>query len=1684
TFGDHRGSGTTQFNGDVNISSSGFRLDGGRTVNLGNGVNSPTLTWTSGQILFNQTTDGGGRAIGNDTINIAAGATFIASGASANSITFSGASGLDTDTGANSLLNNAGTLRRSGSAGTTTIDVRFNNTGTVQAQTGVLAFAGNVSNRVGGTLTGGIWQVEGTGVLDFTQANSAITTNAADIYLIGNSSVFRMRNNVGSQVTLEETLVTNAAGGALRLQAGRTFTSTANSGNFTNAGLLEVNDSTFTSNTLVNNGVIAGFGNSTITTAAGNQITGTGSIASSFGTLTITRGVNMGAGSVMTVNPGATINLASATAASTIGTLNQNGNLVLGGQNLNVTLDYDNANFGAGNTFAPRANVTGAGQIIGVGAAQSITGNVTGGGNAFTLAFGNVRGGTSSTLNYQIANTGSGASIRGAIQNGSPGLGNISDARLSGAGLTAGNFGPIAAAANSGNLAVTLTAGATGGALSSQSLGLVSNFNNIANQTLAITGFTTVLAQGVAAPAGPINLGNFRVGFPLPAPTTLSVTNSTTGAGAEQLGIGGVVTTGNFAATNVLGSGFVAPGATQAGAVNITMPTGVVGTNSGDVTVQFVSNGQLIDPTFTNQNVNSQSVGLTAQGFLVAQPTLPATVDVGNFRAVQGVGPQAFSITNTAVAPVGFQELLNTTAGGTTGGATLAGSITGLARGDSSSAMSVGFAAGGAAGNRAGTATVNLVSDGAGTSGLGLLNLTAGVVNVTGTAFALAQPNVPTGPLNLGNFRAGAAPTTSISITNTLVAAGFQEGLDVAAGAITGTATISGAPIANLAAGASSNAIVLGLSSLAAGSNSGTVTLNLASNGTTTSGFSPLALPSSLPITINATGWNLAQAGAITPSPVVLGNQRVGGALTQALTVSNIGPVSSFTEGLNASFAANTGNALNNGGSVSLLAGGASNNSSLVVRVDTTAAGARSGTATVSLVSDGTASTLGNTTLASQVINVSGNVYQVAQPTTVAAVNLGNVRAGTNASQTVSITNTLAAPVGFQEGLDVAIGALTGNASGTGSITNLAAGSSSSALSLGLSNVTAGNNSGTVTLDRTSNGTVSGLANLALPGQQVSVSAVGWRLAESSAIAPVSFGSVRVGGAASQALAVTNTAANDGFSERLNASASTASAGVSAAGSFNLLGAGNTNNSSLVVGIDTTSAGARSGTVAVALTSDGSGTSGLGQTPLLAQNVNVSGNVFQVAQPTTVAAVNLGNVRAGTNASQTVSITNTLVAPVGFQEGLDVTIGALTGNASGTGSITNLAAGSSSSALSLGLSNVTAGNNSGTVTLDRSSNGTGTSGLPTLALTGQPVSVSAVGWRLAQANAIAPVSFGSVRVGGAASQALAVTNTAPDDGFSERLNASASTVSAGLSASGSFNLLGTGASNNSSLLVGIDTASAGARSGTVAVALTSDGSGTSGLGQTALATQNVAVSGNVYQVAQPTLSTTTVNFGNFRAGNAQSQAVVISNPLLNATAAFQEGLNANTGATTGQATIAGGPIVNLGAGAAGSNAISVGVSGVAGLNSGTATITFASNGTGTSGLANLALASQQVTVQGTGYRLAQAGNIGPINFGNVLRNSVQERFVTISNTAIADGFSEGLDASFGAFGGPSAGLLSGVGSVSNLAAGGSNGGAMRVVLNTANTGLIGAGTTATINFTSNGTALGLGTTSLGGQTFA
>ncbi len=205
----------------------------------------------------------------------------------------------------------------------------------------------------------------------------------------------------------------------------------------------------------------------------------------------------------------------------------------------------------------------------------------------------------------------------------------------------------------------------------------------------------------------------------------------------------------------------------------------------------------------------------------------------------------------------------------------------------------------------------------------------------------------------------------------------------------------------------------VGVDTSTAGAKNGTVALDYVSNGTGTSGLGNTNAGSQV-LNVSGNVYNVA-VGQTSPSPVTLANQRVGGSNAQQRTVQNTAPVGAFSEALNASFGGNTGAATNNGGSVVNLIAGGANNTNLSVGVNTATAGAQSGTVTINYQTDGTGPN-GNSGLAaisagSQVLNVSGNVYQVAVaqvvPTT---LNFGMVHVGDVVGpQALSVSNT--APV-------------------------------------------------------------------------------------------------------------------------------------------------------------------------------------------------------------------------------------------------------------------------------------------------------------------------------------------------------------------------------------------------------------------------------------------------------------------------------------------------------------------------------------------------------------------------------------------------------------------------------------------------------------------------------------------------
>ncbi|MCX6878881.1 MAG: autotransporter-associated beta strand repeat-containing protein [Verrucomicrobia bacterium] len=119
----------------------------------------------------------------------------------------------------------------------------------------------------------------------------------------------------------------------------------------------------------------------------------------------------------------------------------------------------------------------------------------------------------------------------------------------------------------------------------------------------------------------------------------------------------------------------------------------------------------------------------------------------------------------------------------------------------------------------------------------------------------------------------------------------------------------------------------------------------------------------------------------------------------------------------------------------------------------------------------------------------------------------------------------------------------------------------------------------------------------------------------------VDVGRIHAGGSfGTQALTVTNTAAAGGFSEALGAAFGTLGTGLTATGAVTGIAGGSNNSSSMSVGISDTTAGPKSGTVAVNFTSQAVASSGLSNTALTSQNVTVTGFAYTGQSTWTLAA--------------------------------------------------------------------------------------------------------------------------------------------------------------------------------------------------------------------------------------------------------------------------------------------------------------------------------------------------------------------------------------------------------------------------------------------------------------------------------
>ena len=449
------GSGTTDLQGTstLNGSTSGFylALDGGRVLQ-----NDGTFKWMGGPIDMG--TNPFGTIVGGSTINNSLGATF--NDAVASSIV--------NDTGTN-VFNNAGTFETTFASGTTTIGVMFNNTGTVNAESGTLVLSG------GGTETG-TFAVSTGATIDFESAitlNGTSSTGLGQIQLVSNTLTVNTSASFGSAFTQSGGTLTgtgtvtvtgsaslgSAGGYVLENGSGTTDlqgTSTLNgstSGFYLalDGGRVLQNDGTFNwmggpidmgtnpfgaivGGSTINNSLGATFNDavasSIVNNTGTNVFNNAGTFETTFASGTTTIGVTFNNTGIVNVGTGDTLDAAA--------TINNYGTVVGSISVLPGVIVYNNS----GATWTGSA-LTVNGQIID-GGALNVTGAVTGTGTlsietGATLSFGNSVG-AGLTVNYAGASTvqtSNSAGLAAAIRNFSSGdVLNLSDFAYNGASAT------------------------------------------------------------------------------------------------------------------------------------------------------------------------------------------------------------------------------------------------------------------------------------------------------------------------------------------------------------------------------------------------------------------------------------------------------------------------------------------------------------------------------------------------------------------------------------------------------------------------------------------------------------------------------------------------------------------------------------------------------------------------------------------------------------------------------------------------------------------------------------------------------------------------------------------------------------------------------------------------------------------------------------------------------------------------------------------------------------------------------------------------------------------------------------------------------------------------------------------------------------------------------------------------
>jgi hypothetical protein len=1000
----------------------------------------------------------------------------------------------------------------------------------------------------------------------------------------------------------------------------------------------------------------------------------------------------------------------------------------------------------------------------------------------------------------------------------------------------------------------------------------------------------------------------------------------------------------------------------------------------------------------------------TIYNHATASAAAPNPVAFGQHH-VGDVVTRTLSISNTGTVGAGT-ETLDAAIGNTTGPVTASGAFTALAPGKSdTSHLTVGLTAT-QDGVKSGTAILALLSDSNGIDGIGSTPLASQTIAVSGTLYNYATASL-VAPVNFGVHHVGDKLSTLLSIVNTGTADGFTEKLDASSGGATGSATAAGSFTLLAASATNSTGLTVGLTSVQDGVRSGTAALTLKSDGT---GVDVLGTHTLTTQTIGLTGTLYNYATASTVAAVNFGNRHVGDTLSQALSIINMGTADGFTEALDASIgSASTGITAN--GTFTGLGASVTNSTSLTIGLTSATTGKHSGTAVISLTSDGAGiDNLGTKALTSQTIATTATVFALAAPILSAGtLNFGAVRiGGTLNTGTVTLRDGTAANA-FQESLAYAVSGPS-RVSTTGGAGTIVSGGSAQVAFI-LSTATAGTFAGTpesIALISTGIGT-SGLANTTLTAAAVTLNAKVYAPAVATlGTTSLDFGIVHVGKTAiTKNVGVTNTGTG-GLVDLLTGGKTTDTGSVG--GATFTLGAGLASGAagSLTLSVTPASAGTIAGSAVLGFTSHDAD---LADVAINGGTITVTGTVNNYAtaqvekvggagtltQSGTVFTLNLGSVRQNGQALVgDLGVLNAVAGPADLLSGSFAVAGTTGFSNAGFSAFSGLGAGADERLQVVTLNTGSVGVFSETITLaGTGSNASGYAG----ALTAETVTVTGTVSLSNYATAIATLgttslNFGKVHVGANANQSVGITNTAT--GALVDLLTGGTATNSGAVTSDVFNL-GTGLAGGVSgtIQIGITAAAAGTFTGSAALGFTSHDSGQADI---AINGGTVAVSGTAYALASPTLSTGTLALGSAgtlalgaaRVGGTLGGLVTLRDGTV--ASPFQESLLYATSAPAGLGISGGaGTIVSGGSAQVGF----ILSTGTAGSFSVPASIALTSSGVGTSGLANSGLAPGAVTVTGKVYAPAVAKLLGTnLNFGIIhVGTAAVTKGDIVSNTA-------------------------------------------------------------------------------------